>query len=418
MSPEMSAEMRRGLALTQAAAARNLAALASADLKPRVAGRGESDAKEKPTQVEHQDERTSEELVPRPTSKKDAIERAIKADSAAGVAQTEAETAAKGAEKAAVDAAAPTTNGPIETTSLSPTSALRQWLRSRRRSLSEPPRQHAAGQGEDGPVAEARKASVTARNAANRAAALAGEVRAQARKALDATRLSQASNAAVETERLARDAEKQAVQAKTARADAERYRRTARNQDFLPDAKDAVVRALAQVEHACSEMDRESPPNRSRVSDPGAASRATRTRDYLAIEQRALTAVRDVLLQRPASGPSKPQTDEGREQWDGPTSAADLPQEIRDEPQLAYAVACYLVRWRGVPFSDRRVCELLDRAAVVDIFLEFAEDDPELSTAPDKSGFEELRARLAEELERRNKLKAAAETATTTTSES
>lgn len=402
MTREMSNEMRRGLALSQAAAARNLAALATAREQPSAAeDQGKLARKEERTEVGGHDEHALPRLVHRPASKADATDLADKADSAARAALGRAKAAAKRAQEAAAAAARPADRLDEAVPSATVSQRARR-LRCQRLPLRESDAQQPDGQGDNDSIAKALDASVRAQESARKAASAARSASARAQKALDATRLSVAAKSALEADSFARAAKEHEGHAEAALADAERYRQIARRADFLADAAHAVVRALAQVERVCRDMDRESRIPGSRVLDPGAESRANRTRIYLDIERRALTAARDVLLPPPASEPDRRTAGEREASWDDTRSAAEIPPEIRDDPQLAYTAACYLVRWREVSFSDRRVCELLDRATVLGFFLQFAKDDPELSTAPDSEGFDALKKRLATEKESRN----------------
>lgn len=65
---------------------------------------------------------------------------------------------------------------------------------------------------------------------------------------------------------------------------------------------------------------------------------------------------------------------------------------IAVSPALAYSLACYLVRWGGRLYADSKVKALLETGMTDAFQKDFAERDPELSTAPDRKGFADLKA--------------------------
>ncbi|MCI4658924.1 hypothetical protein [Cryobacterium zhongshanensis] len=74
---------------------------------------------------------------------------------------------------------------------------------------------------------------------------------------------------------------------------------------------------------------------------------------------------------------------------------------VRRAPALAYGFACYLTRWKGEKFDNDLVLELLETSIAIDTFAEFAKDDPELSTTGDPAGFDRFVARAATVLQDR-----------------
>ncbi|MCY7413200.1 MAG: hypothetical protein LH471_09250 [Salinibacterium sp.] len=88
---------------------------------------------------------------------------------------------------------------------------------------------------------------------------------------------------------------------------------------------------------------------------------------------------------------------------------------VRRAPTLAYGFACYLTRWMGEKFDNELVAELLETAIAVDAFAAFAKDDPELSTASDAAGFDKLVAKAATALHDRTAEAAEAAAATPAT---
>ena len=70
-------------------------------------------------------------------------------------------------------------------------------------------------------------------------------------------------------------------------------------------------------------------------------------------------------------------------------------QFVALQPNLAYSVACYLVRWRGVPFDEPPLPALFEAAVTSEVQARFVASDPELTTASDEKGFARLKARAA-----------------------
>lgn len=167
-------------------------------------------------------------------------------------------------------------------------------------------------------------------------------------------------------------------------------------------AKSAIAEASKWVNRARRRL-----PIKSR---DGEEPTLTRTRVYLAIEQMALETAKHCLAH--GGSPQQLGDDESDKAsvalWKalGKDVSADAAARARNDPQLAYAAACYLVRWQGASLDCSSIRELLDCATILDAFLQFAQVDPELKTAPDKEGFEALKTRLGKEQKDRAKLKA------------
>ncbi|TFD37721.1 hypothetical protein E3T40_03740 [Cryobacterium sp. TMT1-19] len=138
----------------------------------------------------------------------------------------------------------------------------------------------------------------------------------------------------------------------------------------------------ARIAHATGKGD-------ARVKD-----RTARTR--LIIQQKALVAML-LNLRPPAAdqGSLLKRQEELQSRLSDDLKTGEDAAAVRRAPALAYGFACYLTRWKGEKFDNELVAELLETAIAVDAFAAFAKDDPELWTASDAAGFGTLVAKAA-----------------------
>ncbi|MCW5954069.1 MAG: hypothetical protein KIT69_17600, partial [Propionibacteriaceae bacterium] len=351
----------RGLILTQAAIARNLAAAAEeASTSPAPPATG---APSPPTTIPGDVpalNRSSGRL-------EDAWAAAQTTASAAREALAEARAAAEAAAKSAEQVEAQAQEALAESQSASTTA--QPEARSRETS-----------------ALEAQTLAVAVRNHANLAAEAASSARRHAEAARARAERSMDSRRAAAAWRNARSADRQRTPAvshsKEAAKQQEEAATSARKARRLADrakygALPSWITEEAQLFRLLKEQERQLGKTLAKPPDDIGAGIDDRVR-YVrtVIELKALDVVRSLRAE---------------ESLDEKLDKHEV--ILQSVPSLAYSYACYLVRWKNIPFDDQRVTKLFDTALTLDVLAEFVADDPELWTAGDEAGFKKLLAR-------------------------
>lgn len=356
----MDPKLVRGLVVSQAAAARNLAALASASKPPPPAPAGPSVPAEGT-------------LIPAPTTLEEARMRAIDALETIRKEDRRAADASNRAGQVGI------TTGEIADTVDTPAAA---ELRAAAVAAAARASEYAA--------------SASALSGASRAVLL-GAWPTLSPSVLEPPPGAVPVGAVVVAEESARTVRSLADVAEAEYEYARRCQDLVRAEAARGRAEEAVTEASTRVTEEIARL----PSDGLGSSDP-LLTRTTKL--HLTIEAKALAVAGSLL---PYGGPPSLAADSGTA-WSALELSPEEDRQVRRTPHLAYTVACYLVRWEGVRFADGTVRELLDRATIIDVLMEFAMIDPELSTARDTDGFNELKARLSDKLANRQSLERAA----------
>ncbi|QIG38445.1 hypothetical protein G5T42_02255 [Microbacterium sp. 4R-513] len=263
------------------------------------------------------------------------------------------------------------------------------------------------------PSAELEAAQTAAETCAREAQRLAAAAAARAQRALDALDLPTASSCAdeahvaeAEAAKAARAAEAWADYAQNTvhRSIADERRDDVRN--HLVSAKTRLEK-LALPEPVTPEDRRNVISRKIEILVLGAVVDAIPTEPSAAGDQDPAPSVATASA-APVNAALPPTPAPTADLALAPLAGANpVPEALTDEewrfvtlqPRLAYSVACFLVRWRGMQFDVPPVRFLFDTALTSDLQSRFIPSDPELTTAADTAGFGRLKKRAADVVE-------------------